>query len=367
MSIFLDLSVQIKAKIEQDGPISIYDFMKHALHTAESGYYTGQPFIIGKKGDFITAPEISQLFGELIGLWCLNIWKLNGSPTTFNLVELGPGRGTLMKDLLRATKNAPDFHNAMNICLVEINKDLILKQQKQIKHKSIQWFMNYEEVPHGFSIIIANEFFDALPINQYTKRQGDWYINMVDLNSDKNHLYINQFDTNYEMKDFLSSKYPYIEDDGIVEIQDEAALVMGKIATNVTNYGGAALVIDYGYTESKYRTFISTLQAIKNHKYSPIFEEIGNADISSHINFTALYDIAKLYKTYAYGPVNQNDFLAKMYIDVRKNILLLKANEKQKAQILSGYDRLMSPNQMGSLFKVLAITDKEFTASEIGF
>lgn len=367
MSIFLDLTATVKKAIEEDGPISIFDFMKYALQTSELGYYTGDTPIIGNKGDFITAPEISQLFGEIIGLWCLNIWHLSGSPKNFNLVELGPGRGTLMKDLLRATKNVPAFHEAMNICFVEFNREFIKKQRSQISHDRMQWFSKYEEVPKGFSIVVANEFFDALPINQYTKKHGDWYINMVDLNEHNQCLYINQFDTSLDMKDFLSSKYPDSPDGSVVEIQDEANILMGDITKDIQKHGGAALIIDYGYTESKYRDFISTLQAVKDHKYSPIFQEIGNADISAHINFTALYDVAKLYKSNVYGPITQSQFFSNMYIDLRKNILLLKATEKQKPSILSGYDRLMSPKQMGSLFKVIAITDKEFGPSEIGF
>ena len=200
MSIFIDLSAQIRNRIKQEGPISVYDFMKHALQTAEAGYYTGQTSILGTTGDFTTAPEISQLFGEIIGLWCLNIWHLNGCPKKFNLIELGPGNGTLMKDLLRATKNAKAFHKALKIYFVEINNNFIEKQKKQINHHSIEWVPSYDHVPKGFSILVANEFFDALPINQYTKKKENWQINMVDLNADKQHLYINQLDASADRK-----------------------------------------------------------------------------------------------------------------------------------------------------------------------
>lgn len=367
MNIFLDLSIQIKNKIETDGPISIYDFMKHALQTAEAGYYAADKTIFGRNGDFITAPEVSQLFGEIIGIWCLNMWKLNGSPKKFNLVELGPGKGTLMKDLLRATKNDSAFHKAMSICLVELNSLLRKNQEENIKHHNVKWYSKYQDVPEGFSIIIANEFFDALPINQYTKKKGEWFINMVDLNEDKQILYVNQFDAMPNIKEFLHSKYPYIKDNSIVETQDETNIIMGQISKNIHSNGGAALIIDYGYTESIHRNYISTLQAVKDHEYSPIFKEIGNADISSHVNFTTLYDIANLYHAHTYGPITQGKFLSNMYINLRKDILLKKASKKQKQEILSGYDRLVNPEQMGDLFKAIAVTNKEFLPSDIGF
>jgi SAM-dependent MidA family methyltransferase len=295
------------------------------------------------------------------------MWKLNGCPDKFNLVELGPGKGTLMKDLLRATKITPAFHKAMNICLVELNSSLRLTQEKNIKHHSVNWYSQYQDVPESFSIIIANEFFDALPINQYTKKKDDWFINMVDLNEDKQCLYVNQFDASPAIKEFLHTKYPTLQNNSIVETQDETNIIMGQISKNIHSYGGAALIIDYGYTESIYRNYISTLQAVKDHEYSPIFEEVGNADISSHVNFTTLYDIANLYQTNTYGPITQREFLSNMYIDLRKNILFLKANKKQKQEILSGYDRLINPNQMGKLFKAIALTDKKFNPSNIGF
>ena len=190
---------------------------------------------------------------------------------------------------------------------------------------------------------------------------------MVDLNSDKQHLFIDKFEASQNMKEFLTAKYPYLPNDSIVEIQDEANLTIGKISTNIVAYGGAALVIDYGYVESPYRSFISTLQAVKNHKYSPIFEEIGLSDITSHINFTSLYDVARLYHANVYGPINQNQFLSNMHIDLRKNMLTLKATSEQKREILAGYERLMSVEQMGNLFKVLAITSSSFDPWDLGF
>jgi NADH dehydrogenase [ubiquinone] 1 alpha subcomplex assembly factor 7 len=367
MAIYVDLAISLRDKISKDGPISVHDFMHYVLQNNNFGYYSKSSNIVGKSGDFITSPEVSQLFGELVGLWCLNLWQLSGSPKTFYLVELGPGNGTMMKDLLRATRHVSEFHKAMKICLVEINKNFILRQRDQIQHHYVEWFSRYEDVPEGFSIIVANEFFDALPINQYTKRNDKWYINMVDLNGDKQHLFIDQFEASQNIREFLSIKYAELPNDSIIEIQDDANLEITKISKNIVLNGGAALIIDYGYIESQHRSFVSTLQAVKNHKYSPIFEEIGFSDITSHINFTAFYDIAKLYQARVYGPISQTQFLSNMHIDLRKNMLLLQANSEQKKEIISGYNRLISVDQMGSLFKVLALTSSDLEPWDIGF
>ena len=368
MTIFLDLSVQIRSEISENGPISVYDFMKRSLQTAQLGYYSSKSNILGTKGDFITAPEISQLFGEIVGIWCLNMWHLNGSPSQFNLIELGPGKGTLMSDILRATKNAPGFHKAINICLVEISPELRKLQKEKIKHPRIKWFDEYSNAPkEGFSILIANEFLDALPINQYTKRKGEWRINKVDVTKDTQHLFINHFDANPRIKGFLANKYPDAPDDAVIEIQDDANILTKEISQDIAKNGGAALIIDYGYLETNRKNYISTIQAVKGHRYSPIFKEIGNADISSHINFTALQDVATLHGANVYGPQAQREFLKNMHIELRKDMLLARATDKQKLDIESGYKRITHPKQMGDLFKAIALSNKKIKPESIGF
>lgn len=356
MSINIDLSEQIKAQIENKGPITIAEFIDFALNKYKDSYYSSN-HPIGKDGDFITAPEISQLFGEMIGVWAVGIWESAGKPKRFNLIEMGPGNGTLMKDLLRATKHVKEFHEAINVCLVEINIDLKSKQKEAIKHKRMHWYSSYDDVPQNiFSIIIANEFFDALPINQYIKKKGEWRINMVDLNDTKNHLCINHYEACDNVKEFLTKEYSHIADDGIVEINDSANTITKSIALNLNNAGGAALIIDYGYTESRDRSFISTLQSLKDHAFNPVFKDIGNADITSHINFTAIADTAKLHGAKIIGPLTQRDFLLSIHTEVRKSILVHQAKTiPEKEMIESGYQRLIDPSQMGKLFKVLII------------
>lgn len=361
----MDLSEHLKAHIETKGPMSVAEFMSFGLNKFEDSYYvSNNP--IGREGDFITAPEISQLFGEIIGAWCANIWQLYGSPKNFNLIELGPGKGTLMADLLRSTKSVKGFHDNLNICFVEINKQLQAKQEAAIAHPRVKWYKSFEEIEENFSIIVANEFFDALPINQYIKLKGRWHSNIVDLNQDKKHLCINYQNTNGELQEYLDKEYGYIPEGGILEISDKSTALMRSITKVLKQESGAALIIDYGHMERKNRDFVSTLQCVKEHKFHPVFKDIGNADLSAYVDFCALEDISKIHGGITYGPITQKDFLSNMYIDVRKDILLSKTIDAGKIDsINSGYLRLMEKDQMGNLFKVMAVTSQKFSA--IGF
>lgn len=362
----IDLGAIIRQDIAANGPMSIAKFMSYALNNLKDSYYqTQNP--IGKMGDFITAPEISQLFGEIIGIWCANYWHIENKPSRVKLIELGPGKGTLMSDLLRATKNIPGFHDAIEICLVEINQQLKQEQQKRINHKNTQWFDQYNDIPQDcFSIIIANEFFDALPIEQYIKRDEMWYINMVDLKDGIEQLCVTKHLIEDNIKEFLTTKYHHVPEGGIVELNDETTITIKNIVSNLNKNGGIMLVIDYGYTEQHNRSFISTLQSIKNHTFNPLFDNIGLADITAHVNFSTLIETANLYGATTYGPISQRKFLQNMQIDLRKEKLLANASPKEKESILSGYNRLIHIDQMGELFKVIAISNKTIT-DYIGF
>ncbi len=366
MNIIVDLTEKVKSKILENGPMPIASFMEFTLQHCADGYYTSKDFPVGKKGDFITAPEISQLFGEIIGVWCANFWQASGSPKNFNLIELGPGNGTLMKDLLRATKNVKNFHDSMNIHLIEINSSLIEKQKENISHPRIEWHKSYDEVDEKFSIIIANEFFDALPINQYVKKENKWHINMVDLHKDQHHLCINSYNARENIRSFLFKEFNHVPEDGIVEINDTANILVKKISENLNKNKGGILIIDYGYTDNQHRNFISTLQSIKDHKFHPIFENIGSTDISAHVNFASLANTAKIYGAQVHGPITQRQFLLNMQIEARRDILLKNSkNSQQHHDLISGYNRLLDTTQMGSLFKAMAITGSEY--KYIGF
>ncbi len=366
MTIITDLREILKQSIANNGPMSIAEFMAYVLNSEMSSYYKCQP-IIGKNSDFITAPEISQLFGEIIGIWCANYWMISNKPKKIRLIEFGPGRGTLMADLLRSTLHTQGFHDAIEICLVEINPYLRREQEMLIQHPRIKWFEKYSDVPQDcFSIIVANEFFDALPINQYIKRKGVWYINMVDLNRASEYLYIDKNFTNDNIKHYLTSHYNHVPDGGVVELNDMSSMIIRNVVENLKLCGGAMLVIDYGYTESTTRSFISTLQSIKNHKFNNVFEHIGSADITAHVNFSSIAETAELYGGKVYGPISQRQFLQNMHIEVRKDNILRNASCCQRGDIVSGYKRLIDYDQMGELFKVMAISDKS-VSEFIGF
>lgn len=356
----IDLSSNLKNHIIDNGPMPIYDFMSYAMQNKYIGYYSARD-PIGRNKDFITAPEISQLFGEIIGIWCANYWKLSGSPSSFNLIELGPGRGTLMQDLLNATSNVKGFLEGSTIYMVEINHVLTKVQKEKLhNYKNIHWVDSYEDIPKDqFSIIFANEFFDALPVNQYVRKRDNWMINMVDVSNDKQHLCITPYTITDEIHHYLKRNYDHVPDKGIVEINDQANILMKSITQDIKTHGGAFLTVDYGYSEDKSRSFISTIQSVKNHEYNPIFMHIGNADLTAHVNFTTLYDTARLHHGEVYGPITQREFLLNMLIDARKDMLLANISDDKKDEFLSGYDRLISEKQMGNLFKVIAVLDRK--------
>lgn len=362
----LDLGLVIKKDISENGPMPISKFMSQALnHYTQSYYKNLNP--IGTNGDFITAPEISQLFGEIVGIWCANYWHTEKKPNKIKLIELGPGKGTLMSDILRATKHIEGFHNAVEICLVEINTKLKELQKQKIQHKKVSWFEHFDQIPQNcFSIIIANEFFDALPIEQYIKRDEIWHINMVDIEGDPDNLCITKHVVKDNIRDFLTTKYPDAPEGSIVEINDESAILIKSISKSIQKHGGAALVIDYGYIDNPNRNFISTLQSIKDHKFNPIFNEIGNSDITAHVNFSTLVETAAFYGAHTYGPISQGQFLQNMQIEVRKEMILKKTPPSQKDSFISGYNRLINKDQMGELFKVMAFSHKK-TKNYIGF
>lgn len=366
MTLTKDIGTLVRQDIASNGPMPISKFMSYALSAHKDSYYKIQN-PVGKIGDFITAPEISQLFGEIIGMWCVNYWYLINKPKKIKLIELGPGKGTLISDLLRVTKHIIGFHDAVEICLVEINHTLITEQKKNIIHNNIRWFDSYDDIPQDcVSIIIANEFFDALPIEQYVKRDDKWHINMVNIHHELEQLCITKHPIEDNVREFLATKYKHVYEGGIIEIHDAGSIMIKKISQNIQKTGGIMLIIDYGYTEHHSRTFISTLQSIKSHKFNPIFENIGSSDLTAHVNFSTLLETAEIYGAKTYGTISQRNFLKNMQIDSRKDILLANASVEQKKNILSGYDRLTNNKKMGDLFKVIAISDLEIK-DYIGF
>lgn len=327
----------------------------------KNGYYY-KSLIVGKKGDYITAPEISQLFGEIIGLYIYHYWNLNIN-NNYNLIELGPGKGTLCSDIIRINKNFNKFIDSTNLNLIEINKQLIKIQKKiltkkLLKIKSIIWKTKFEKLSGIPSIIFANEFFDCFPVRQFRKKNNKWYEKMVNYNLKNDYFYNNEkLIRNKKTIDNLDVyiKNYYTPKEGIIEISKSRILYFKKICDFLIRNNGLLILIDYGeYIFSNN----STLESIINHKHGNIFENPGLQDITSHVNFKELVDTANSKKLYSYGPFTQREFLIKNGIDIRKRKILSKLNIKEKEIIQKSYERIINKNNMGNEFKFLIISSK---------
>jgi SAM-dependent MidA family methyltransferase len=332
-------------RIRQGGPITVADYMAEALGHPEHGYYTTrEPF--GVDGDFTTAPEISQMFGELIGLWAAVTWQGLGAPPRIVLAELGPGRGTLMADLLRAAATVPPFLAALDVWLVETSPRLQARQRETLKGRDVHWAERFEDLPDGPLIVVANELFDALPIRQFEKQGGVWRERMVGVN-DQGAL---AFVAGPATEPDLPAEVLAAADGAIAETCPQGRALAAAIGRRIAREPGAALLIDYGHVLSGVG---DTLQAVKRHRYHPVLETPGAADITAHVDFEALASAAIPGR--AWGPLTQGDFLTAMGIRARAAMLSANAAPKVAADLAGQMRRLIEPEEMGTLFKVLAL------------
>ena len=339
----------IRDKIKAEGALSIADYMSLALSHPEHGYYKKQdPF--GARGDFITAPEISQVFGEMIGVWCAEVWRQMGGGA-LSLVELGPGRGTLMADLLRATKKVPEFHESLSIHMVETSPVLANAQYIRLRyeHPRIEWLDDVGQMPENKTIIIANEFFDALPIKQFVMTEDGVRERRIDWNEMNQEFIFVHGALGLQ----LAKSSQVIAAGTVMEQSPAARSIMRQLAAHIRAYSGAALVIDYGYLGDAHH---DTLQAVKSHVFQPVLKDPGDADITAHVDFTSLTNIALDQGSYVHGLETQGNFLKRLGAELRAEMLLRSASDAQKEHITSGVTRLISPQEMGDLFKVMAIT-----------
>jgi SAM-dependent MidA family methyltransferase len=348
------LSSILREMISQEGPISVERYMALALGHPTHGYYISrEPF--GATGDFITAPEISQMFGELIGLWAAEVWTLMGSPAQIALVELGPGRGTLMSDALRAARVAPAFREALQVHLVETSPALSERQRQTLADSGapVFWHSTIADVPPGPAIFIANEFFDALPVRQYVRTQMGWCERMVGLDQAGHFI----FGLSGEPEPYLTAEAPV---GAILEISAEGQRTMTALAARIMTQGGALLAIDYGHT----RTDLGeSLQAVREHRYADPLESPGEADLTTHVDFAALGRAARSTGCAVHGPVNQGDFLNQLGLQQRAAALAHRAGPDHAAGIEAAVRRLAGPGpiagpdaSMGELFKAMAVS-----------
>lgn len=330
-------------RIATMGPITLADYMADCLLHPDHGYYaTREPF--GTAGDFITAPEISQMFGELMGLSLAQSWLDQGAPAPFTLAEIGPGRGTLMADILRATRNVPGFHAAMRVVLVEASARLRDLQRARLEGHAITWADTVAELPQAPLFLIANEFFDALPIRQFTRDGDGWRETMVALQDGRLTLALAPRARLAQ----LEARMKDTADGDMVEICPEAAPIIGQIADRICRHGGAALIIDYGGWISRGDTF----QALRDHRFADPLAEPGLADLTAHVDFAALAAAARPAAT-AY--TTQGQMLERLGIAARSARLAGQLTGAGLQAHLGATHRLTDTQEMGSLFKVLAL------------
>jgi SAM-dependent MidA family methyltransferase len=345
------LEAEIRARIAAHGPIPVADYMALCLAHPQHGYYmTRDPF--GARGDFITAPEISQMFGELVGAWAAAVWRQMGAPKGVRLVELGPGRGTLMSDALRATKVMPGFLEAASVHLVEISPSLQAKQQQTLRDAAapLSWHGSVDGVPGGPAIVIANEFFDALPVHQAVKTARGWCERRVGIDHDKLVFMLGKPVAGLDARLPVSARNA--PDGAIFEWRDDDAAT--ALARRLTRDGGAALVIDYGHTTSAVG---DTLQALGRHAFADPLAAPGELDLTAHVDFEALMRAAASAGAATFGPITQGELLQRLGISERARKLKEKAAPEAAARIDEALARLTGSGrtEMGALFKAFAL------------
>lgn len=338
------LSAILRRRIQAEGPIGVADFMEAALAHPEHGYYrTRDP--LGRGGDFTTAPEISQIFGELIGLWCVTVWRMMGAPTAFRLVELGPGRGTLMADLLRAARTVPPFLAAASVHLVETSPALRRRQREALPGVAATWHQRLEEVEDGPALMVANEFFDALPIRQYVRSGGVWRERLVDIDGDGFRFVLGP-----PAQPDLPQAMRSGDEGAVAEISPAGRAIAARLGARLAAQGGAALIVDYGPAASGLG---DSLQAVRGHAFHPVLADPGEADITAHVDFHSLAEAAA--PAAALGPIGQGKWLRRLGAELRAEQLVRTSPEKAQ-DIVSACARLIDPAGMGTLFKVLALS-----------
>ncbi|TDI62797.1 MAG: class I SAM-dependent methyltransferase [Alphaproteobacteria bacterium] len=343
--------------------MSVADFMASALHHPLYGYYSKRD-PLGRGGDFTTAPEVSQMFGELIGVWCVQSWRHMGAPDPFILAELGPGRATLLADLLRAAKVEPGFLSAARIHLVELNDTLKEKQRRTLSDIAalgdinVEWHDHFHDLPAGPLLLIANEFFDCLPIRQFVRTARGWCERCIDINREGGFRFVVAPDPLASDR-LIPSAVRGAAQGSLVEIGAAAMALMTDIALRLRHDPGRALIIDYGHQQSAVG---DTLQAVKNHAYHDVLSDPGEVDVTAHVDFDALRRAALAQHVTVTGPISQGDFFTALGIHARAESLAKNATALEKTDIASALKRLCAPDQMGALFKVLAISSPGLAA-----
>ena len=347
--------------LKEKKSIPLDRFINISLYDEKFGYYMKKnPF--GKDGDFITSPLISNLFGEMLAIWCVAFWEHIGKPKKILLVELGPGEGSLCADLLKTFKQFKNFYNSLEINLLEISDKLKIIQKAKINNKKVKWIKEIEEINYGPVIFLGNEFFDGLPIKQIYKKKKLFFEKYVALSNDNKKI-------RFLYKKANNSLIKHIQDldlvsiDKTIEYPIEALKFLKAIAKKINEFDGGLLTIDYGNSTKKNK---NTLQSVKKHRYTNIFLTPSHSDITSHINFKLFYKILKENNLNVKKITTQSKFLKKIGILERANILSKKMTFKEKANMYYRIKRLLDYREMGTLFKVL-FAQKKNRKFSLGF
>lgn len=336
------LGQSLAARIMALGPLTVAEFMAEALMHPTMGYYaTRDPF--GVTGDFITAPEISQMFGELLGLCLAQAWLDQGSPERVVLAELGPGRGTLMADMLRATTRVPGFHAAVSVHLVETSPTM--RKAQAVRVPAATWHHDVSTLPEGPLWLVANEFLDALPIRQFVRAGPAWRERTIGLVDGKL-----AFGLAPPLPvDALADRIADTRDGDLVEVCPALAPIVGEVGRRIAAHGGTAVFIDYG----DWRSAGDTLQAVKGHVYCDPLDVPGEADLTAHVDFEAIAKAAAPAR--ATAMTTQGDLLRALGIEARAAVLSRKLTGEAQKSHLAALDRLTDPGQMGHLFKAMGL------------
>ncbi len=327
-------------------------FINLSLYNKKFGYYMKKnPF--GDKGDFITAPNISRLFSEIIAIWIFTFWKSLGSPKKFNLIELGAGNGEMMKIIIESLKNFPIFFRNCNFFIHEKSPLLIKIQKKKLKKTKVFWLTKIDKINSNPCIFIANEFFDSMAIKQFEKKENTWFEKFVNLRNKENNFFSEK---KVDIKKFEKKiNFNISKNQNFIEYSELGFDYLKKISNLIKKNKGGLLLIDYGYTNLKMK---NTLQAVSNHKYTDILKDFGKSDITHNINFSLFEKIIKKIGGLKINITTQKNFLTKMGIEQRAEIISKNQNFLKKAEIFYRLKRLIDEKQMGKLFKVMFIRNK---------
>lgn len=332
--------------------LPIDDFFSKVLYDKKVGYYS-KKFPIGRQGDYITSPEITSLFSEIITLWSILFWENLGKPKKLNIVELGPGSGNLSKVFLNTSKKFPSFYRSLNFNLFEKNKKLKILQSRNLKGEKVKWINNFSKINKYPTLFIGNEFLDSIPVKQYKRSKNEIFERFLsfDLNGNFKFEYkkVKSIEKKYLNK-FLSIKKLHEFEFPVMGFK-----ILDKIIHVIKKNNGGILLFDYGFIGNKSGF---TVQSLKNHKRNDPFKNIGSSDITSLVNFNLLKEYSEINKLYVQNIVTQSKFLKEMGIIERANSASKNISFSEKTKLYLSLKRLLDPNLMGNLFKVFLATNK---------